>query len=203
MNILLVGVGGQGIATTARILANAAIASKMMVKGLELVGGAQRGGTVVSHVRIGEDQYSPVIPPGNADVILGFEPLETLRLGLQIVKNNGLVIVNTYIVRPLTVVLGKDKYPDIDKLIAPFYNITRNVHTLNATTIAKNLGAPAVTGTVMLGYLSAVVKKIPYEAFVKGIHATLKDEKIIKINLEALDAGRKAAERMLSSGDRS
>lgn len=109
LNILLAGVGGQGTVLASRLLANAAIQRGETAHTAETIGMAQRGGSVVSHVRIGADAYSPLIPKGRADVIIGFEPAEAVR-ALPYLKQGGTVIVSSAAVKPVTDALADSGY---------------------------------------------------------------------------------------------
>lgn len=109
LNILLAGVGGQGTVLASRLLANAAIQRGETAHTAETIGMAQRGGSVVSHVRIGADAYSPLIPKGTADVIIGFEPAEAVR-ALPYLKQGGTVIVSSAAVKPVTDALADSGY---------------------------------------------------------------------------------------------
>ena len=107
-NCLLCGVGGQGVILASKLIAYAAMEKGMSVRTSETIGMAQRGGSVVSHVRIGEKTYSPMIPKGSADVLLAFEPAEAVRSlpYLKAGKEEGCVIVNRKAVQPVTSALG-------------------------------------------------------------------------------------------------
>ena len=111
-NCLLCGVGGQGVVLASRLIACAAMEKGMFVRTSETIGMAQRGGSVVSHVRMGEEIYSPMIPKGSADVILAFEPAEAVRSldYLRRGKEEGIVIVNQKGIQPVTAALGGQGY---------------------------------------------------------------------------------------------
>ncbi|MCR5283180.1 MAG: indolepyruvate oxidoreductase subunit beta [Lachnospiraceae bacterium] len=108
-DILICGVGGQGTVLASRIIAAAAMAEGNIVHSAETIGMAQRGGPVTSHVRIGETAYSPLIPLGQADLIIGFEPSEVVR-NLGYLKEDGLAVVNTTAVKPVTASLSDSGY---------------------------------------------------------------------------------------------
>ena len=108
-NCLLCGVGGQGVVLASRLIAYAAMEKGNFVRTAETIGMAQRGGSVVSHVRIGDEIYSPQVPVGSADVILAFEPGEAVRC-LPYLKKDGLVIADSRIVKPVTASLGGSSY---------------------------------------------------------------------------------------------
>ena len=108
-NCLLCGVGGQGVVLASKLIAYAALDKGMFVRTTETIGMAQRGGSVVSHVRMGEEIHSPMIPKGQADVILAFEPAEAVR-SLPYLREGGMLIVNRKAVKPVTATLGGGQY---------------------------------------------------------------------------------------------
>ena len=156
MNILIVGVGGQGTLLTSRILAQVAVDLGYDVKVSEIHGMAQRGGSVVSQVRYGEKIYSPIISKGDADIILAFEKLEAARW-LDYLKPDGMIIINDDRVDPLPVMSGKVKYPeDIDQHIAQMVEKTLVV---DASSIAVGCGNVRAANVVMVGILAGAMGK--------------------------------------------
>jgi indolepyruvate ferredoxin oxidoreductase beta subunit len=115
MNILLAGVGGQGTVLASRLLAQCGIDRGIPAHTAETIGMAQRGGSVVSHVRIGTDMFSPLIPKGTADLLIGFEPAETVRC-LDYLKPGGIVVVSSRPIRPTTAILSGKGYEASDML---------------------------------------------------------------------------------------
>ncbi len=188
-NIIIAGVGGQGIVTVARILAESALASGYKVKTTDIVGGAQRGGAVLSHVRFGDYVYSSIIPDGLADIVVGIEPLEALRTSLQYLKQDGIVVFNDRPVYPLTVQLKQQKYPPLVDIKSALLTITNKVFVVNASEIASSVGSRLATGSVLLGFMSAVsdipIPKHNFYATIEGMFA----EKVAKINIRAFEAG--------------
>lgn len=150
-NVLIVGVGGQGIITASELLAEVAFTSGQDVKKSEVHGMAQRGGAVSSHVRFGKKVYSPLIPRGEADVLLAFEKAETLRW-LGFVKQEGTVIVNDYKLVPPVTLTQNIEYPD--NAIDLVKEQVTNVKIVPALQIAKELGSPRVVNILLLGVLS-------------------------------------------------
>lgn len=150
-NIVLSGVGGQGILVASDILAEVAVESGLDVKKSEVHGMAQRGGSVVSQVRFGEKIYSPLIKKGEADFILAFEKLEALRY-LDLLKPGGVVIMNDQRIVPLTVYFEGIPYPeDIEELCK---RRAKDVIVFPATKLAEQLGNLRVLNVIMLGILS-------------------------------------------------
>ena len=148
MNIMIVGVGGQGTLLTSRIIGKTAQAKGYDVKISEVHGMAQRGGSVVTFVRFGEKVCEPVVEEGQADVIIAFERLEAMRYS-HFLKKDGVLIVNDCRIDPMTVVIGAMQYPEniIEEL-----KKAHSVYTLDGQKIAIELGNSKVLNSVVLGY---------------------------------------------------
>ncbi len=187
MDIIIVGVGGQGILTSSMILAKAAMKAGLNVLTSEVHGMAQRGGSVEVHVRIGE-VLSPLIPLGNADVMIALELAEALRY-TKYLNEKSIVIVNTRPIIPITVTLGIAKYPDADEVLSKLKEITPHVYPVNASEIAERLGAIQATNVVVLGMLAKLVKlPFSYEKLEEAVKDVL-PPKLHDLNLKALKAG--------------
>lgn len=187
MDIIIVGVGGQGILTSSMILAKAAMKAGLNVLTSEVHGMAQRGGSVEVHVRIG-DVLSPLIPPGNADVMIALELAEALRY-TKYLNENSVVIVNTRPIIPITVTLGVAEYPDAEEVLSKLKEIISHVYPVNASEIAERLGAIQATNVVVLGMLAKIVE-LPFSY--KELEEAVKDvlpPKLHDLNLKALKAG--------------
>lgn len=188
-SIIIAGVGGQGIVTTARILAESALASGYSVKATDIVGGAQRGGAVLSHVRFGNLVHSPIVPDGLADVVIGIEPLEALRSSIQYLRRDGTVVFNEEPVYPLTVLLKQQKYPPLEEIRSALLTITKNVFTLKASELARSAGSRLAAGSVLLGFMAAVSGiPIPKHNF----HAAMEEvftERGARVNIKAFELG--------------
>jgi indolepyruvate ferredoxin oxidoreductase beta subunit len=150
-NILVSGIGGQGVMTAAEILSQTALAQGYDVKKTEVAGMAQRGGVVTSHVRFGARVLSPAIPDGEADILVGFEPAEALRWCRQL-RAGGVAMVNRVRQEPPVVTLGLFDYPDdpVGQIRAQGIE----VHAFDAGAIARELGNFRLVNTVMLGAIS-------------------------------------------------
>jgi len=190
-NILVVGIGGQGVMTASEILAMAAIEQGMDVKKTEVAGMAQRGGVVTSHVRFGEKVLSPAIPKGDADIIVGFEPAESMRWASHL-KEGGVAMVNTFRIKPPVVNVGLFEYPDDP--VAEMRTSGIEVYDLDAGKIASELGEMRLVNTIMLG---AISEHLPFDAQVlKNIiveRFRQKKPELAELNDKAFEAGRKAA----------
>ena len=189
-NILVVGIGGQGVMTATEILAEAAIALGHDVKKTEVAGMAQRGGVVSSHLRIGPKVLSPQIMAGTADLLVGFESAETLRW-CHYLKPGSLVLMNTARLVPPVVDIGLYDYPD-DPL-AEIRARGFEVHAFDAMEIAMDLGDVRLGNTVMLG---AMADHLPFapdillEAILKRFRA--RKPQMVELNRQAFEAGRSA-----------
>ncbi len=189
-NILVVGIGGQGVMTATEILAEAAIALGHDAKKTEVAGMAQRGGVVSSHLRFGPKVLSPQITPGTADVLLGFESAEGMRWR-HMLRPNGIALMNTAKLVPPVVELGLFDYPEDP--IAEMKNSGAKVVAFDATSIALELGDIRLGNTVMLG---AIADHLPFSADVL-LECVLKrfqrkGEKLVDLNRRAFEAGRAA-----------
>lgn len=183
MNIMIVGVGGQGTLLASRILGNTVVSEGYDVKVSEVHGMSQRGGSVVTYVKFGKEVYSPIIDRGEADIILAFEKLEAYR-ALPYLKKGGKMLVNTQEIDPMPVITGAMTYPeDIEEKLAKKIDIT----TVDALKYAKAAGNVKAVNVVLIG-LMAKNTDIPYEKWVNTIK-TSTPEKFLDSNLKAFDLG--------------
>ena len=153
MDIVIAGVGGQGTVLASRVLAQAALEAGLSAKTSETIGMAQREGTVQSYVRIGKDDFGPVIGTGQADVLLAFEPAEAVR-ALGLLKPGGLLMVNDYPIRPVTVTLGTSAY-QTEAILDYLKNTPFQLKVVRAFDTAIAAGSFKAVNTVMLGALAA------------------------------------------------
>ena len=183
MNIMVVGVGGQGTLLTSRIIGKTALAAGYDVKLSEVHGMAQRGGSVVTFVRYGEKVYEPVCEEGTVDVLISFERLEALRYA-HFVKPDGKIIVNDTRIDPMTVVIGAKSYPEeiIENL-----SKEHELYAIDGGKIAKELGNSKVLNSVVLG-LAAKHIGFGEDAWLEVLKATV-PPKTIDINASAFKAG--------------
>ena len=148
-NILLCGVGGQGIVLTSKLLAAAAMAKNIPVMSAETIGMAQTGGCVFSFLRMGDELYCPMFPKGTADLLIGFEPAEAVRM-LPYLKPDGIVILNTHPIQPVTATLSGKAY-DAEAMIAYLQRHAKQVTLLDGEAACREIGSPKVLNMVMLG----------------------------------------------------
>jgi indolepyruvate ferredoxin oxidoreductase beta subunit len=185
---MIAGVGGQGTLLTSQVLGAAALKAGYDVKMSEVHGMAQRGGSVITYVRIGKDVKSPVIEKGGADILLCFEKLEALRW-IEYAKKDGTIIVNDQRIDPMPVIIGSVKYPEgiAEEIATRFPNVIR----VDALDAARQLGNIKVLNIVMLG-LMAKTAGIPVEIWYEAIRETVK-EKFVELNIKAFDKGYQMA----------
>ena len=187
-NILIAGVGGQGVLLTSKIIAEAALLAGLDVKQSEVHGMAQRGGSVLSQVRFGEKVFSPIVSEGEADLLIGFEPLETARY-LHFLRDAGRVIYNTRAIGTIGVSIGKEAYPaDIHEIIKKH---VAKVHAFDATEAAVGVGEKRAVNLVLLG---ASITVLPLDAAVIEQAVTNSvPKKLLEINRKAFQAGKAQA----------
>jgi indolepyruvate ferredoxin oxidoreductase beta subunit len=154
-DVVIVGVGGQGVILISDILGRAAVKEGMRVRGAETHGMAQRGGSVINHTRLG-CKFSPMVPSGGADVLLALEPSEALRFA-YFLKEKGVALVNTRPVLPVTVTTGKAHYPPLDRILSPLRDRFGEVRAFDATALAEKAGTAQAMNVVMLGALSRYI----------------------------------------------
>ncbi len=186
VNILLAGVGGQGILLAGEILSLSLIEMGFDVKKSEVHGMAQRGGSVISHVRFGQRVDSPIIPKGKADILLAFEALEALRY-INYLNPAGPLIVNRQEIMPLSVTSGSMKYPE--DIYFKIEQRHRRTHFVDALRLADKTGSVRTVNSVMLGVLSLSLG-IPSEIIKKVMARLLPSEKLVFMNLRAFEFGR-------------
>ncbi len=148
-NIILCGVGGQGTVLASKLIAAAAMEKEMQVMGAETIGMAQKGGSVFSHVRIGEDLHAPMIEMGTADLMIAFEPAEAVRM-LPYLKQNGTVVVNSHPIMPVNAVLGGGHY-DAGQMLDYLRQKVEKLVVLDCSKACEELGSPKVVNMVLLG----------------------------------------------------
>ena len=184
---MIVGVGGQGTLLASRILGNVAMASNLDVKVSEVHGMAQRGGSVVTYIKIGDKVNSPLIEQGEADLILSFEQLEAMRW-YKYLKKNGRIIINSQKIDPMPVITGAAQYPQcIEETLCERCNITM----IDALDIAVKCGTPKAVNIVMIGVMAGYLD-IGEQLWKDAIKAVV-PEKFIDVNLDAFKQGLKVS----------
>ncbi|MCI8361034.1 MAG: indolepyruvate oxidoreductase subunit beta [Clostridiales bacterium] len=183
-NIMIVGVGGQGTLLASRLIGAVMIAQGLDVKVSEVHGMSQRGGSVVTYVRAGEQVASPIIEKGEADLILAFEQLEAARW-LPYLKKGGKLVVNTQKMDPMPVITGAARYPEgiLEQLLESDAVVT----PVDALPLAVEAGSPKAVNVALIGVLAAQTD-IKKDIWLRAIEETV-PKKFIDMNLAAFDAG--------------
>lgn len=192
-NIILCGVGGQGTVLASKLIADAAMKKGLFVLSAETIGMAQRGGSVVSHLRVGEDLYSPMVAAGSADLILGFEPGETVRM-LPYLKEGGQVIVSAKPIMPITAALTEASYQGED-MIAYLKNQIPGLVIVDTEKAIKDLGSPKALNILLLGAAVESGALGLSEEEIKGAIQARLPVKLHEINFRALSYYKNQAER--------
>jgi indolepyruvate ferredoxin oxidoreductase beta subunit len=187
-DILIVGVGGQGTILASDILGAVSIAAGYDVKKTDTLGMAQRGGSVVSHVRIADRVWSPLIKEGDVDILLAFEKLEAARWASYL-NSGALVVLNDYAIPPLSVSLGTQRYPDTTEIQEILSQKTNRIHLIGGNDKAKLLGDIRTLNIFMLGYVSSFLSIEP-QLWIESITKIL-PLKILDMNLQAFELGHK------------
>jgi indolepyruvate ferredoxin oxidoreductase beta subunit len=184
-NILLVGVGGQGILLASEILSEAAMLAGFDVKKSEIHGMSQRGGSVVSHVRYGTEVFSPIVPEGEGDILFGFELMETCR-ALPLLKPGGSVVANDLQISPPSVLMGQEAYPAglVERIKAGCADLL----LVDGQKLATDAGNVRAANTVLLGAVSKRLS-IPEEFWLKALEKMV-PPKAREVNRRAFQMGR-------------
>lgn len=190
LNLIITGVGGQGNVLASQIIGRAAVDRDFNVTIGETFGLSQRGGAVMSHIRISRERnYAPLIPPNMAHIILGLEPLETIRILSEFGNEETIFIVNSRPIQPLNVIAGDVEYPATGKIRSVINDLGGRLFWLDATPLAMELGGPMLLNMVMLGSLCSLGD---FPLGVDDIRNSLKHifpETKLASNYEALEIG--------------
>lgn len=190
-NIMLAGVGGQGTVLASKLIAQSAMNRGQNARTAETIGMAQRGGCVVSHVRIGEELHSPMIPQGSADLLIGFEPAEAVRC-LPYLKKGGTVVVSSKAIKPVTASLSGLDYNGAEMLAFLKQQVEKLI-VVDGEGICAQCGSAKVLNVALLGAAAASgVLGLTLEQLLETIRQRI-PERFLDSNLKALSAGAKAA----------
>jgi indolepyruvate ferredoxin oxidoreductase, beta subunit len=191
-NIIITGVGGQGNVMASRVLAGMLVNAGFIVTIGETFGMSQRGGSVMSHLRVSSSSVlSPQIPQGRADIIIALEPVEALRVLTKYGNPDVAVLSNARVVYPMGVITGDFNYPSLDEIKSAFEKLAAKNWLIDATAVAVDLGNPVLSNIVMIGALAGTaLLPIDRRAFEKEITRSMPADKR-QINLTAFDAGVK------------
>ncbi len=195
-NVLITGVGGQGIILMSELLGKSAVKDGLKVRGSEILGMAVRGGSVTSVIRIGDDVYGPLIPVGKCNALVGMEPSEALR-NITCLSKSSLVILNTAVTVPFTVSLGESNYPSLEEILEKLESASDRVVKLDAAKLAQEAGSLLTTNIVMLGALFGT-EQLPIKiAPIKGSIRERFPAKVAPVNIKAFDLGYEACRQAL------
>jgi len=188
LDVIIAGVGGQGNLLASVALANYAMSKGLEVLGTETIGSAQRGGSVVSHMRISDKKiYSPLVPQSSADILMGFEPIEAVR-NLHLLSPKGKFIINDYPVTTVLCNMGLDEYPSKEEILTTLRDRCPQGYEIPASEKAKELGNLMMTNVIMLGALAGIEPFFDKQELQRVI-ADLIPKKVLEKNLVAFEAG--------------
>jgi indolepyruvate ferredoxin oxidoreductase beta subunit len=197
LNVIVTGVGGQGNVLISQLIGKALVREGHHVTIGETYGASQRGGAVMSHLRISRrEQYGPFIPEGQADVILGLEPVETLRVLAQYGHPGVIVIANSRPVYTMAVTMGMAEYPGTEKIARTLEELSSTAWLIGATDIALELGASILTNIIMVGALvGSGALPLQTEALEAELRGSLPSDRL-ELNLQAARRGLEEARRL-------
>ncbi len=196
VDAVLSGIGGQGVLTLAALMGAAAVIEGYDVRVSEVHGMAQRGGSVVCHVKIGERVSSPLVMEGSADMVLSLELSETAR-ALQYLKPKGVVVVNSNALPPPLSIIAGIPYPSLSALIEEVKRVAGDVYVIDASEIARALGSPQSANVVLLGAAWATGRLLLSKDSIFKAMARAFSGRALDVNKRAFEEGAGAVERLL------
>lgn len=191
-NLIITGVGGQGNVLSSQLIGQALVQKGFFVTIGETYGASQRGGSVMSHIRISsQKQMSPLIPKGKADIVLGLEPVEALRVLTVYGNPQTVVVANTRPIYPVDVTGGNEEYPDEDVLKKALIDLSQKVYMIPATDVALGMGSPILGNMIMIGALLQLgLFPLRAEEFRETLARNFRDQRL-ETNLRALQEGER------------
>jgi len=197
LNILIAGVGGQGNLFASSILAGYLIEKGYQVLAVETIGAAQRGGSVVSHLRVSDAElYSPLIPAGKVDILMGFETIEMLR-NFELLAGDGMYLLNDYKEPTVLCNMEMDIYPSDEEIQAALKKSGKKGYSIKATECARQIGGSLLTNVVMVGALCQVSPLFDSQE-VKQVLAGKSPARVKEQNLQAFEAGGSLVQEAIS-----
>ncbi|MDD5354914.1 MAG: indolepyruvate oxidoreductase subunit beta [bacterium] len=188
-NLIIAGVGGQGVILAGNVIGEAAMSSGYDIKKTDTIGMAQRGGNVISHLRIAQKIYSPIIGEGEADIVMSFEKMEAARCS-NFIKSDGIVILNNRAIPPLSVSRGVEHYPTDEEIISILKQKADKIYFVEGTKKAEELGNARTLNIFMLGCLSCfldIEDSVWRECIIKSLPS-----RIVGVNIAAFEQGIEA-----------
>ena len=191
-NTIITGVGGQGNVMASRLLGNILVKKGYYVTIGETFGASQRGGSVMSHLRISEkSNWSPIIPSGKADLVVSLEPIESIRVMAKYGNSNVKIISNTRPIHPVQVIAGEQEYPSLDDVKTTVDELTNDYTFIDATEEALKLGNPILGNIIMIGAVSGTgILPFDKKDFKEVISDFIPPDKI-EMNIKAFEIGEK------------
>lgn len=201
LNLIITGVGGQGNVLSSQILGQALVAKGRFVTIGETYGASQRGGSVMSHIRLsGRRQLSPLIPRGQADLVLGLEPVEALRVLTAYGCRETVVVANTRPIYPVDVTSGDETYPEMEEIESALRNLSRGLYLVPATEKALAMGSPILGNIIMIGALLKLgILPLTAGEFARTLERNFRGKRL-EANLQALEVGAGLIERPANHG---
>ncbi|MEQ9714579.1 MAG: indolepyruvate ferredoxin oxidoreductase subunit beta [Candidatus Asgardarchaeia archaeon] len=198
LNIIVCGVGGQGSVRLSHIIAAAAVKAGLNARVGEKFGAAQRGGAVASHIRIGKDVHGPMVEEDGADLIIGLEPLETLRVATKYISPDGVIVMEERNIPSADINFGFAKYPSMEEIINGLKKLAKDVYVLNGTKLALNAGNIRTLNIVMLG-AAAALGIFPFDnEILKETVREMVPPKTIDANMKAFELGYQHMKKLLT-----
>lgn len=198
LNVIICGVGGQGVVLMSELLGHAAVHDGLRIRGSEVLGMAQRGGAVFSNIRIGSEVHAPLTPEGRCDILVALEPSEALR-NINFMSKSSLIILNTRKVVPYTVYIGESKYPPLEEILKRVHKAAKKAIAMDAAQIAVEAGNLQSTNVVMLGALFGTEQMPINIETIKAIIQERFPAKVAAVNMKAFDLGYNLSKKMLIS----
>jgi indolepyruvate ferredoxin oxidoreductase, beta subunit len=193
-NIIMAGIGGQGVILMSEVIGAAAVRDGLKVRGSEVLGMAQRGGSVFSNIRLGSEVEAPMTADSKCDILVALEPSEGLR-NIQYLNSHSSVVLNIRKVIPTTVSLGKSTYPEIEEIKKRLLAVTPDVITVDAVELAEKAGNRQATNVVMLGTLFGSGKMPISLERIKEVIKEKVPAKALEANIKAFDLGYQASHK--------
>jgi indolepyruvate ferredoxin oxidoreductase beta subunit len=191
-NLIITGVGGQGNVLSSQLIGQALVGKGYFVTIGETYGASQRGGSVMSHIRISsQKQLSPLIPRGKADIVVGLEPVEALRVLTVYGNPQTVVLSNTRPIYPVDVTSGDEKYPETEEIQKALESLSRKIYSIAATEKAMEMGSPILGNMIMIGALLELnLLPLRPSEFRETLTKNFTAQRL-KTNLQALEEGKK------------
>ncbi len=183
-SVLICGIGGQGTVLAAKVLSAAAVRQGLKVLSAETIGMAQRGGSVVSHVRMGEGIFSPLVPKGGADIMIAFDASEAVR-NMDYLNKNSVVIVNSQVIQPVSASLSGKVFSSSD-MICALRNCTAKVVDVDGSGICRELNSSKVLNMVLLGAALKEAEGLPLRDNILFALKSLVKPDFLELNQRAL-----------------